>query len=200
MSLTPKQQRFLQFIESFSQTKGYAPSQAEIAKKFGFRSLGTVQNYLKALESAGHLSRQKHLSRSVQLTSFSPESISIPLLGRVAAGKPIEAIEQNENVEVPKNLIKGGSNFALHVRGDSMIEEGIHDGDMVIVRKQRTAENGKIIIGMLEGEATVKKFYKKKDSIELRPANPVMKPIVVKPDQTFQILGVVVGLIRKYDT
>ncbi len=198
MHLTPKQQRVLSFIESFTESKGYAPSQSEIAKHFRFTSLGTVQNYLKALEGKGFLFRKKYLSRSVQLAELNSKGVSIPLVGRVAAGRPIEAIEHAETLHVPPNLLRGGVNFALKVQGDSMIEEGICDGDWVIVRKQANAENGQIVIAMLEGEATVKTFYRKKDSIELRPANATMKPILVHRGQGFQILGIVVGLMRKY--
>lgn len=199
MHLTPKQQRLLSFIETYSQAKGYAPSQAEIAKRFGYSSLGTVQNYLKALEAKGFLSRQKYSSRSLRLAELSGNAVRIPLAGRVAAGRPLEAIEQYETVEVPPTLLKGGDNFALEVRGDSMIEAGIHEGDLVIVRKQGNAENGQIVIAMLDGEATVKKLFQRKEEIELRPANAAMKPIKVHSGQGFQILGIVVGLIRKYN-
>jgi len=198
MNLTPKQQRLLSFVQSYREDKGYAPSQAEIARHFRFRSLGTVQNYLKALEGKGYLARQKNLSRSLQLMEVHSSSVRIPLAGRVAAGAPIEAIEQQETVDVPPSLIRGGTNFALEVKGDSMIGEGIHNGDLVIVRKQSDAENGQIVVAMLDGEATVKTFHRSRKGIELVPANAAMHPIRVESGQGFQILGIVVGLMRKY--
>jgi repressor LexA len=199
MTLTPKQQELLNFIQFFQEQRGFAPSQREIAGHFGFRSLGTVQNYLKALEAKGYLAKAKHQSRALRLSEVESSAISIPLLGRVAAGRPIEAVEQRRTVEVPPALLRGGDNFALEVRGDSMIDEGIRDGDMVVVRRQQHAENGQIVIAMLDGEATVKKFYWKGGEVELRPANAAMEPIFVNSGQGFQILGLVVGLIRKYD-
>jgi repressor LexA len=187
MTLTPKQQDLLNFIHVFNENQGFAPSQREIAQHFGFRSLGTVQNYLKALEAKGYLQKDKHQSRALRLSEVESSAISIPLLGRVAAGRPIEAIEHRRTVEVPPALLRGGENFALEVRGDSMVEEGIREGD------------GQIVIAMLDGEATVKKFFWRNGEVELRPANATMEPIYVNSGQGFQILGLVVGLIRKYE-
>ncbi|HEX5035338.1 MAG TPA: transcriptional repressor LexA [bacterium] len=199
MTLTPKQQDLLTFVQTFLEDRGFAPSQREIAEHFGFRSLGTVQNYLKALEVKGYLAKAKHQSRALRLSEVEGSAIAIPLLGRVAAGQPIEAIENRRTVEVPPALLRGGENFALEVRGDSMIEEGIREGDLVVVRRQQHAENGQIVIAMLDGEATVKKFFWKNGEVELRPANVAMRPIRVNSGQGFQILGLVVGLIRKYE-
>lgn len=199
MTLTPKQQDLLSYIQSSIEAQGYAPSQREIAQHFGFRSLGTVQNYLNALETKGYLAKDKHQSRALRISEIESSAISIPLLGRVAAGRPIEAIENRKTIEVPPALLRGGDSFALEVRGDSMIDEGIREGDMVVVRRQQHADNGQIVIAMLDGEATVKKFFWKNGEIELRPANATMQPIYVNSGQGFQILGLVVGLIRKYD-
>ena len=199
MTLTPKQQNLLTFIQGFTSVQGYAPSQREIAQRFGFRSLGTVQNYLNALEAKGYLAKAKHQSRGLSLSEVESSAVRIPLLGRVAAGRPIEAIEHRRTLEVPPTLLRGGESFALEVRGDSMIDEGIREGDMVVVRRQQHADNGQIVIAMLDGEATVKKFYWKDGEVELRPANATMQPIYVNSGQGFQILGVVVGLIRKYE-
>lgn len=198
MNLTPKQHRFLGFIEDFSSQKGYAPSQVEIARHFGYTSLGTIQNYLNSLEAKGYLARQKYCSRSLQLNELETNSTRIPLQGTVAAGKPIEAIETHESVDVPPALLKGGVNFALKVKGDSMIDEGIHEGDTLIVRKQASADNGQIVVALLGNEATVKTFFKRKDHIELKPANARLSSIVVEPTESFQLLGVVVGLMRRY--
>jgi repressor LexA len=198
MSLTPKQQRLLCFIETFTREKGYAPSQWEIARRFRLKSLGSIQNYLKALEAKGYLARKKNLSRALTLASKPDSLVSIPFAGRVAAGLPVEVIEEKETIDVPPSLLSGGVNFALRVKGDSMIGEGIHDGDVAIVRQQETAENGQIVIALVDGEATVKTFRKSGGTVELVPANPAMTAIVVNGNKPFRILGIVVGLIRKY--
>jgi repressor LexA len=123
--------------------------------------------------------------------------VSVPLLGMVAAGEPIEAVEIPDNVDVPQSLLRGGECFALRVKGDSMIEEGIHDGDIILVRKQERAENGQTVVALIDNEATVKKFYRKGKSIELRAANPDMEPIMIEADK-LEIKGVVIGLLRSY--
>jgi repressor LexA len=198
VDLTPKQQKILQYLRDYRTAKGMAPTQWEIARRFRLRSLGSVQAYLKALEDKGFLSRQWNGRRALQLAGQGTPAVRIPLAGYVAAGRPIEAIEQKEEIDVPADLLKGGENFALEVRGDSMIDDGIHDGDVVIVRKQETAKKGETIVAMVDGEATVKKYYPKRSSIELHPANPSYHTIVVTPEQDFRVAGVVVGLLRKY--
>lgn len=198
MNLTPKQQRILQYLREYSKAKGLAPTQWEIAKRFRLKSLGSVQDYLKALEDKGYLSRQWNGKRALRLNEQGTAAVRIPLAGRVAAGRPIEAVEQSESIDVPASLLKGGENFALEVRGDSMIDDGIHDGDVVIVRKQETAKKGETVVAVVDGEATVKKYYPKRASIELHPANPSYSTIVVSSEQQFRIAGVVVGLVRKY--
>jgi repressor LexA len=126
-------------------------------------------------------------------------SFAIPLLGTVAAGKPIEPVEQAEKIEIPRSLLGSGENFALKVRGDSMIDDGIRDGDVVIVRRQAMAENGDTVVAVVDGEATVKRFYRKGDRVELRPANPALAPLFLDASVgTLEIRGVVVGLIRKF--
>lgn len=198
MSLTPKQQRLLCFIETFTREKGYAPSQWEIARRFRLKSLGSIQNYLKTLEAKGYLARKKNLSRALTLASKPDAVVTIPFAGRVAAGLPVEVIEEKETIDVPPSLLTGGVNFALRVKGDSMIDEGIRDGDVAVVRQQETAENGQIVIALVDGEATVKTFRKSGGKVELVPANPAMTAIVVDGNKPFRILGIVVGLIRKY--
>jgi repressor LexA len=198
MNPTPKQQRVLDYVQGYLEKKGYAPTQLEIAQRFRLKSLGSVQQYLNALEEKGYLTKAWNGRRSIQLSDIAANSVRIPMAGIVAAGRPIEAIEQRETIEVPQSLLRGGENFGLQVKGESMIDEGIRNGDFVIVRKQATAESGQMVVAMLDGEATVKNFYRKKDGIELHPANPQMQPIKVASGQGFQILGIVVGLIRKY--
>lgn len=196
MSPTRKQQNFLDFIDDYIDREGRPPSQQEIADALGFRSLGTVQNYLKRLEGKGLLSRGGHAPRGVRLTPSRTGGMELPLAGTVAAGRPIEAIETPDTFEVPSSMAGPGENFVLRVRGDSMIGDGILDGDYVVVRKQAAAENGQTVVALIGGEATVKRFHRKGGRVELHPANPAMAPIVVEGEESFRIEGVVVGVIR----
>ena len=207
-NLTPKQKAVLDFITSFTSAKGYGPSQHEIAKHFRFKSLGTVQNYLVRLERQGALKKTLHARRSLE-TAPDPtasESSELPVLGKVAAGKPIQALAAEETLDVPRSFLRpGAEHFVLKVSGKSMIEDGILDGDFVIVRSQKTAQNGQTVVALIANEATIKRFYRHKDqSVELRPANSDFEPIMIPsltdteagaPD--FRIEGVMVGLIRK---
>jgi repressor LexA len=195
--LTPKQKQILDFIEDYSAREDYPPSQQEIAHAFGFRSLGTVQNYLVRLEREGLLARDWNARRGMRvLRRRIPAGAVLPLAGTVAAGKPIEAIETPDTIEVPPSMVGPGENFVLRVRGDSMIGDGILDGDYVVVRRQATADNGQTVVALIGGEATVKIFHRKGRRIELRPANPTMIPIVIEDEESFRIEGVVVGVIR----
>lgn len=204
--LTPKQKQVLDFIAGYTERHDYAPSQQEIAKHFGFKSLGTVQHYLVQLGELGLLQKSWNARRSVRL-SHPPRtatSFEIPLLGRVAAGLPIEAIEvsgsvtAHETIEVPSSMIKEvGNHFVLQVKGDSMVEEGILEGDYVILKKQATAHNGQTVVALINNEATIKKFFRRKNKIELHPANSAYRPIIVEPSQDFKIEGVLAGVIRK---
>lgn len=200
MRLTPRQRQVFEFIRSFMRRRGYAPSYEEIRAHFGFRSYNAVQGHLKQLEARGYL-RSPWGNRKRAIEIVEPEedvaASAIPLAGTVAAGRPIEAIEDDERIEVPRSLLRGGENFALRVKGDSMIEEGIHDGDVVIVRKQPKAERGAMVVALVDGEATVKRFHPRGPRVELRPAHPEMEPIVV-PARSVRVAGVVIGLIRKY--
>ena len=195
-SLTPKQKQILDYIRAHTDRHGVAPSQREIARAFGFRSLGTVQNYLVRLERAGLLAREWNARRGTRVLPPEPRGVELPLAGRVAAGKPIEAIENPDRIEVPASMAGAGENFVLRVQGDSMVGDGILDGDYVVVRKQATAESGQTVVALLADEATVKRFYRKGDQIELHPANPAMQPLVVEDSADFRIEGVVVGVIR----
>lgn len=200
MPLTPKQKALLDFITFFRAKNGFAPSQTEIAKHFGYRSLGTVQDYLVRLKEEGFLDNTPHARRGLlvrPLKHGTALGLTLPLLGRVAAGKPIEAIETHDQIEVPASLVKRGAHFVLEVVGNSMIEDGILHGDFVIVKKQKTAERGQMVVALVDDAATVKRFYPKKKVIELHPANPEYRPISVGPEQTFQIEGIVAGVIRK---
>ena len=208
--LTPKQKALLDFIQQFEQEQGYAPSQQEIAKHFGFNSLGTVQNYLVRLQRQGLLKKTWNARRSVSLTATAkrknvpPQPIrmsaaSLPLLGRVAAGKPIEAIENAESLEVPPTMLSKGEQFVLKVVGDSMVDDGILNGDFIVVQKQAQATNGQTVVALINNEATVKRYYRLGQRVELHPANPNYEPLVIEslvdsPD--FRIEGIVTGVIR----
>jgi repressor LexA len=194
--LTPKQKKILNFIEFFTIREGFPPSQQEIAKAFGFRSLGTVQNYLVRLEREGFLTRNWNARRGMRILRPKMNGFELPLAGIVAAGKPIEAVENPDTIEVPSSMAGPGENFVLRVQGDSMIGDGILDGDYVIVRKQAAADSGQTVVALIRDEATVKRFYRKGKQIELRPANPSMSSIFVKDEESFRIEGVVVGVIR----
>lgn len=199
MSLTRKQKEVYDFIVDYIDEHGVSPTQQEIQHQFGFKSLGSVQDYLKYLKNAGYLKNDQNAVRGlVPLKTIIPEEIiRIPLHGSVAAGRPIEAIESYETIEIPKYMIRHGDHFALTVSGESMIEDGIFDGDIIIVKKQTHASNGETVIATIDNEATVKRYYKKSSLIELHPANSSMKPILVK-DGVFEIKGILVGLLRTY--
>lgn len=196
--LTPKQKQVFDFIARHIETRGFAPSQQEIARAFGFRSLGTVQNYLVRLEREGLLSRDWNGRRSLRLAANTEPGLKLPLAGTVAAGKPIEAIETSDTIEVPPAMVGSGEHFVLRVAGDSMIEDGILDGDYVVVRKQASADNGQTMVALLDNEATVKRLQYHDRTVELHPANPTMQPIVIDREMSFRIEGVVVGVIRHY--
>lgn len=194
--MTPKQKMILDFIQSYADREGYPPSQQEIADSFGFRSLGTVQNYLVRLEREGLLTKDWNARRSMRVIRPQRNALELPLVGTVAAGKPIEAIETPDSIEVPASMVGPGENFVLRVKGDSMIGDGILDGDFVVVRKQATADSGQTVVALIRGEATVKRLLRKGMGIELHPANPAMRPIVLEDEESFRIEGVVVGVIR----
>jgi len=198
MQLTKQQTRVYRYLETYLRRKGRPPSYKEIQDYFGFRSLNSVVKHLKQLERKGYLeSPWGNQKRAFRLLPLRTTAATIPFLGRVAAGAPIEAVEMTEAVEVPESLLAGGNNFALQVQGESMVDEGIRDGDVLIIRKQDHADNGQTVVAQIEGEATIKKFYQRDGRVELRPANEELKPLVV-PAEKVEIIGVVVGLVRHY--
>jgi repressor LexA len=203
MPITAKQKRVYDFIRRYMESNEEPPTMAEIGRQFQMSSSASVHAILLALEKEGLIKRIPNVSRGIELveqsTSQNDEN-EIPLLGVVAAGQPIEAILSHDVVSVPKDMQGRGRTFALRVRGDSMIEENIQDGDIIIVTAQKTADNGQVVVALIDGNyATVKKFYREPDFIRLEPANPQFKPIFVKTPERIQIQGVVRGLIRKYD-
>ncbi len=202
MPLTKRQKEILDLIESFIEEHGYAPSFEEIAEAFGYSSLATVHEHLSNLERKGYIRKAYNESRSIELVGHSSSSggLELPLLGAVAAGLPIEAIEEQETLAVPPDMVRSGSdNFVLRVEGESMIDEQIRDGDYIVVTSQQTAADGQMVVALVGGDsATVKKLYRENDGrIRLQPANPTMKPILEDPNNV-KIQGVVVGVIRKY--
>ena len=199
--LTPKQRKLLDFIIDFKSDHGYAPSQHEIASHFGFKSLGTVQDYLTRLERQGALQKTWNARRGTQVvrSTTTRDAVPLPLSGRVAAGRPIEAIETHETVDVPASMLGRGEHIVLKVTGESMIDEGILNGDFVIIKKQLTAENGQTVVALVGNEATIKKYYRRKGNVELHPANPAYHPLIISSmveHSDFKIEGVLVGVIR----
>jgi repressor LexA len=203
MPVTAKQRRIYEFIRRYIAANQEPPTIAEIGRQFQMSSPASVHSILSALEREGLIKRIPNVSRGIEVVeqaSNNGDDNEIPLLGIVAAGQPIEAILTHDTVPVPKDMQGRGRTFALRVRGDSMIEENIQDGDIIIVASQKTAENGQMVVALIDGNyATVKKFYREPDFIRLEPANPQFKPIFIKTPERIQIQGIVRGLIRKYD-
>ncbi|HJM34413.1 MAG: transcriptional repressor LexA [Candidatus Marinimicrobia bacterium] len=199
--LSPKLKRFLDFIQRFTLSFDQAPSYEEIMVGLGFDSLGTVNWYVKTLEEEGHLSRIKGPNGKRALTLIHKEHATttarLPLLGLIAAGEPIEALENPEVVDVPPSLLHP-DNYVLQVKGDSMIDEQIHDGDFIVARKTKTARSGQIVVALINGEATLKCYVPKTDCIELHPRNPNFPVIKVNPQDDFHINGVLLYSFRNY--
>jgi repressor LexA len=200
MPLTKRQREILTYLSAYSEQNGFAPSFEEIAEKFDYNSLATVHEHLTNLERKGYIKRNYNESRAIEIlpSEVTPRAVDLPLLGSVAAGMPIEMLE-NETFSVPESFVgRGGNHYVLRVRGDSMVDEQIKDGDFVIVEDRRSADDGEMVIALLEGsEVTLKKLYRENGRIRLQPANPAMQPILAAPDQV-QVQGVVVGVMRRY--
>lgn len=202
MALTKRQKQILDYLQGYVADNGYSPSYEEIAAHFGYGSLATVHEHLENLKVKGYIRKGYNESRSVEVVpaEASVAAVELPLLGLVAAGQPIEAVEDRETLSVPENFLRrGGRNFVLRVAGDSMVDEQIRDGDYIVVNSRERAENGEMVVALVDGEAaTVKKFYREKDgNVRLQPANPSMKPMYF-PSDRIRVQGVVVGVIRRY--
>lgn len=188
--MTPKQQEVLRLVEEYTAGHGYAPTLQEIALKLGVTKV-TVLSHLRQLEKGKHIKRSYYRRRSIEV--LTPQR-GIPLVGHIAAGKPIEPLEDRSDVDVLQVLKRGQEYFALQVRGDSMIEDGIRSGDVVICEKRTGARDGETVVAVLEGgEATLKRWYKEEGRIRLQPANAAMKPIYT---DGAQVQGVAVGIFR----
>jgi repressor LexA len=202
--LTDKQEKIYNFIRRHIETKGFPPAIRDICDEFGISSPNGVMCHLKALQKKGYINRvekrdnqQRAQARGITIPGVSAGGFSLPLKGVVAAGRAIEAEEQDERLEL-RELFSGDDVFAVKVRGQSMIDGQIADGDYVVIRKAETCENGEKVVAMVERAMTLKKYYRRKNEIQLHPMNSAMEPIVVDPSrQDVQILGVLAGVIRK---
>jgi repressor LexA len=198
--LTKRQREILDYLNDFISEHGYAPSLEEIGRRFNLSSLATVHKHLTNLQEKGFIRRAWNRSRSVELipTRVGQRAVELPLLGYVAAGAPIEAIASTETIAVPDSLASKRDSYVLQVKGDSMIDEQIRDGDYVVVEDRKSANNGEMVIALLSGlDVTLKKFYQENGQVRLQPANPTMQPMLVAANQV-QVQGVVVGVMRKY--
>ena len=199
-TLTKRQKQLLDYLNGYIGQFGYAPTLQEIGSYFGLSSLATIHKHLKNLEAKGFIKRKWNHSRALEMVDHTVRGAAreLPMLGRVAAGTPIEAIEGNESITVPEEFIRRQNTFCLRVRGESMIDEGIRDGDYIIVEGREVANEGETVVALVNGEATVKKFYREADGrIRLEPANVTMQPIYAS-EEDLMVRGVVVGLMRHY--
>lgn len=208
--LNKREKAILKFIEKQIMTQGYPPSVREIGKAVGLRSTATVHGYLAKLDEKGYIKKQDKKGRTLRLLKggsgeekktsskdfyIQKELVEVPIIGRITAGEPILAVENvTDTFPIPIDFVGNSESFMLTVRGESMIEAGILDGDYILVKRQNTAENGEIVVALIGEEATVKTFYKEKDHIRLQPENSTMDPIIVP---TCEILGKVAGVFRK---
>jgi len=198
MHLTKRQKEIFDFIKDYLETNGYSPSLHEIGDQFGIRSMNGVHKHMKVLEERGYIQRMLNKARSIQLVPEEAPRHTVPMLGYIAAGQPIEAVRNPEEVEVPEYLMKQGEHYVLEVEGESMIDHHIQDGDRVIIQKKSQADNGDTVVALIDGEeTTLKQFFREGEMIRLQPANRNMNPIYVE-ESRLTIQGVLVGLIRKY--
>jgi repressor LexA len=201
--LTERQKEVFEFLKDFLRERGFPPTLREIASHFGLRGPKAPQKTLNILERKGYIRKVPGGSRAIEILSYPQFSLthilSVPIVGRVRAGEPLLAIENIEGyINLDRSLVSSGDVFLLRVQGDSMIEAHIQDGDFALVKPQPNAENGEIVVALIEDEATIKRIFKKRDLIRLEPANPKMEPIVVKKgEKKVTIVGKVVGIFRK---
>src|SRR3989338_890374 len=197
--LTKRQKQILDYIQSYARKRGYAPSLEDTKKHFRLSSVATIHQHIEALRHKGYLKKQANQPRGIELYRPKPKEnlVQIPLLGTITAGEPIEAIEDPETITVvKKQLSSSGRHFALRVKGNSMVEEGIFNGDIVLVREQPTAENGDTVVALIDhNQATLKKIYRERSRIRLQPANASMRPLY---PNAVKIRGKVISVIRNF--
>ncbi len=200
MKLTKRQKEILDFVSEFIERNQYSPSMEEIAEHFHFASLNAVFKHLEALESRGHLHRDSNRARSIQLSQSNTIGVqNLPLFGYIAAGRPIEAVSAPETMPIPESFLsRRGNCYVLRVKGDSMIDEHIQDGDYVVVESREIASPGEMVVALIDGEnVTLKKFYREGSQVRLQPANEAIAPIILDGARV-KIQGVVVSVMRKY--
>lgn len=198
--LTKRQKELVDYLDAYIVRSGYAPTLEEIGQHFGLSSLATIHKHLTNLERKGMIRRKWNRSRALEVVPRQRQAaaIELPLVGRVAAGAPIEPLEQDDMIAVPEELVGRGETFVLRVKGDSMVLEGILDGDYVVVEARNTADNGDTVVALVRGEATVKRFHREKGGmVRLQPANESLSPIIARAGDV-EIRGVVTAVMRKY--
>lgn len=201
--LTERQKEILDFVRAYQRDRGIAPTHREVCDRFGFSSYGTAYKHLKLLADKGYLKRQRHQRRGLELVAPEPASghrdLDLPFFGRIAAGRPIEAVAGDETVPVPPLLVhdRPADHYVLQVVGESMIDEGIHDGDWVIVERREQARSGEMVVALVADEVTLKRVFPEGDRVRLQPANATMAPLWVAT-RDLRIQGIVVGLMRRY--
>lgn len=205
--LTKRQKEIFDYVTQHLELHGYAPSYREIAEHFKLGSVATVAEHIESLVSKGLLQKGDNTARSLQLVTTANEdfdhdfSVGLPVLGLIAAGQPIQTMDSThaETLEVPPFMVGRRHSYVLQVKGESMIDDGILDGDYVVVQEKEVPSNGEMVVALVNGdEATLKRYYKEKDHIRLQPANATMEPIILPKTTKLQIQGVVIGVIRKY--
>lgn len=200
--VTERQRDILDFIRDFKRKKGVSPTHREICDAFGYSSYGTVYKHLSLLEKKGLIRRDANQKRGVELVEQPQQqelegARQLPFFGYIAAGRPLEVVPSDDTISVPEHLTTRGENYVLKVRGESMIEDGIHDGDFVIIAPRTLANNGEMVVANVAGEVTLKRFYLETNRVRLQPANSSMAPIYALPEDV-AIQGVVVGLMRRF--
>jgi repressor LexA len=200
MYLTKRQKELLDYLDGYLGANGYAPTLEEIGSQFNLNSLATVHKHLTNLEQKGFIRRTWNHSRAIEIVRQErrPSAVELPLLGTVAAGRPIEALEASDSLAVPESFVRRQNTFVLRVAGDSMVGDGILDGDFIVVEERPSADNGETVVATINGEATVKRWYREKGGkIRLQPANSSMDPIITREGDV-AVRGVVVAVLRKY--
>ena len=200
LTLTERQKELVDFIRRYRERRGISPTQREICEEFGYSSFGTLQKHIRLLMEKGVLVRDWNKRRSLVLAEEASRAyaLEVPLYGRIAAGRPIEVVAGDETVAVPEVLTRKGENYVLKVNGQSMVDEGVHDGDYVVVQKREKAASGEMVVALVNGEATLKRYFREGDGrVRLQPANERMLPMFFAEHEV-AVQGIVVGLMRRY--